>query len=569
MGKHSIFWKIIFYFLILLGLTGMFCTGIYIFGHSVIKNEMTQLITERNSSTAENIYSACQQIRLMEYQFSDRDDYIDWILADKKGDEMQVKAAIQNLQASLAMIWKGNSILEEVTLLSLGMDTALTTGSQRKLSEEDRGLLDVFGADQYSGDLFLYNGKLVIVTECMFKEYVICAELNVESLKREFFATKSGEDSESFLYNVKAEKAAQAVSDEILALVVDGGYEEALEKPVTRNNYLYQVTSIPRSDYIYVTTYPTASVYGKLKGFRYFFVSLLLLMVAGCIFFIRQLSMLLRKPLYVLMDGLEEVRKGNLDTEISIEREDEFQKIYQSFNRMTAQLKQLIEKTYHQEILLQKSELKQLQAQIAPHFLYNSFIVLSNRIHAEDYEFASEFSRELGQYFMFLTRNGKEYLPLKDELNHAKVYARIQHVRFRNRIELVLDDLDPAWETVLVPRLIIQPVFENVFKYVVEKSREMVTLHMGFSYEEAAIRIIIENSGDISAEDLLAIDKSLGRVDDEIHGMANIHQRLQLIYNGEGGITLERSELGGLKVILALRKEIPEGEDNVSDITRR
>ena len=569
MGKHSIFWKIIFYFLVLLGLTGLFCTGIYAFGHALIKNELTQLVTERNSSTAENIYSVCKQIRLMEYQFSDEDAYIDWILANVKGENRAEQEAIQKLQESLAMIWKSNSILEEVTLVSPRLNWVVTTGSQRKWGEEEEKLLNAFKKNHKSGELFLYNGKLLIMTECMLGEYAIYAQLNPEALKREFFGQKGTEDSESFLYNIEEEKATQTVNDEILDLISNDGYMVAMERPVSRKNFVYQATLIPNSDYIYVTCYPSHSVYGNLNGFRSFFILLLLLMVIGCVFFIRQLSMILQKPLYVLLDGLEKVREGDLNTEISIEREDEFQRIYQSFNRMTAQLKHLIEKTYQQEILLQKAELKQLQAQIAPHFLYNSFIVLSNRIHAEDYEFAAEFSQELGQYFMFLTRNGKEYLKLKDELNHAKVYARIQHVRFRNRIKLVLDDLDASWDDIVVPRLIIQPVFENVFKYVVEKSKELVVLHMGFVYEENAIHIIIENSGDISVEDLLSIDKSLGRVDDEIHGMANIHQRLQLIYNGNGGITLGRSELGGLKVTLTLQKEIPKGEENVSNITGR
>lgn len=567
-GKRSIYKRIIIYFLSLCLLTGILCTGIYREGFSIINNEISQVIEEKNNGSVNNIYNFCQQIRMMLYQFGGTEDVIDLIISQQslkdKVDIRQTKE-IKAIQESLSMVWKGNSMIEDVCLINPTTNLVITTGTFRYIQEEDEALLKYFRETQTSGNLFSYEGDMIIMSEYLLGEYYIYARLTGYALEKGLLGSKGQSPDQCFLYNVREGDSVGNTDDTVLEFLKDEGWRSAQEQPVDKKGYLYDVSEIERSDYVSVTYYADREIYSSMNFYRAFYCLLLGLIVAGACFFSRWLYMILHRPMKVLLEGLEKVRNGDLDTVISVHRDDEFQEIYESFNSMTVRLKQLIEKNYRQEILLKKSELKQLQSQIAPHFLYNSFIVLSNRINAEDYEFAAEFSRELGQYFMFLTRSGREYIPLKEELEHAWSYARIQHVRFRNRLNLQLDELEEDWKETLVPRLIVQPVFENVFKYVVGKSRDFVTIHMGFVYEEDAIRIIIENSGEITDEELSVIAGKLGKVDDEIHGMANIHQRLMLIYNGEGGVELGRSQLGGLKVTLKLKREIPEGELDVQN----
>ena len=565
-SRGSVYQKIILYFLILSIMTALICAGVYHNGHTVIRKEISEVIREKNKGNANNVYNICQQIRMMLYQFGDTDEILDLIILKQKTDssdpsrEAQITKKIQNIQDDLLMIWKGNTMLQEVTLICPSLDQVITTGSTRPISEEDRMLLAYYEDNETSGNLFSYQGDLMILSEYLLGEYYIYTTLTSYALENGFGQSTWQGSGKSFLYDTRSRESIGSTDTGVQELLSDDEWKEAVGFPQSYQGFLYDVSRISRSDLISVTCYESREIYGVTGLYQAFFLILLAVIVLGAMLFSRSLYALLHRPLHVLMDGLEKVRGGDLDTVITIEREDEFRDIYESFNSMTSRLKQLIEKTYRQEILLKKSELKQLQAQISPHFLYNSFIVLSNRIRAEDYEFASEFSRELGQYFMFLTRNGREFLPLKEELEHAWTYARIQHVRFKNRVTLELDELDSSWEKILVPRLIVQPVFENVFKYVVGNTGDLVALHMGFLSAEDSIRIIIENSGEISDEELATIGDKLGKTDDEIHGMANIHQRLQLIYEGNGGVELGRSSLGGLMVTLKLMKEIPKEE---------
>ena len=99
------------------------------------------------------------------------------------------------------------------------------------------------------------------------------------------------------------------------------------------------------------------------------------------------------------------MKEGNLNQHIYRNTEDEFSYVYSGFNDMEDRLKHLIDEVYIQTNLAQRAQLKQLQAQINPHFLYNSFFTLSRRIKRQDYENAEEFAKHLGNYFRYLTRS--------------------------------------------------------------------------------------------------------------------------------------------------------------------
>ena len=116
------------------------------------------------------------------------------------------------------------------------------------------------------------------------------------------------------------------------------------------------------------------------------------------------------------------------------EGQDEFGQLYDGFNRMKERIGKLIDEVYVQTSLAQRAQLKQLQAQINPHFLYNSFFILSRRIKRGDYDNAVEIAEHLGDYFRFLTRNESDYIPLRREVEHAQSYAAVQAARFVDRI---------------------------------------------------------------------------------------------------------------------------------------
>jgi two-component system sensor histidine kinase YesM len=201
--------------------------------------------------------------------------------------------------------------------------------------------------------------------------------------------------------------------------------------------------------------------------------------------------------------------------------------------------------------MIQKAELKQLQSQINPHFLYNSFFILKRRIKTGDNESAMYFAEKMGNYFRFITRSASDEVPLKQEVEHAGIFAEIQGMRFSNRIKVNFDELPQRYENVIVPRLILQPLIENAFVHGLEDLEENGLLDVRFKEEAGLLRIIVEDNGQNMPEDYIEnINKALEtRTDNtEMTGMFNIHRRLRLKFGGESGLKLTRGELGGLKV---------------------
>lgn len=134
---------------------------------------------------------------------------------------------------------------------------------------------------------------------------------------------------------------------------------------------------------------------------------------------------MVHKPLSKLTDAFDEVEHGNFQVQIIQTGNDDFAYLYHAFNNMALKLSRLIERDYNQKLLLQKAEMKQLQAQINPHFLYNSFFMLQRMIRFEPEE-ASMVANALASCFRYITKNSMDHVTLAEEYAHMKNYVYIQ-----------------------------------------------------------------------------------------------------------------------------------------------
>ena len=190
-------------------------------------------------------------------------------------------------------------------------------------------------------------------------------------------------------------------------------------------------------------------------------VAVFLLSVAFCFMIYRNVH----KPLSVLQRAFDDVASGDAHVRISYDRNRDFHVVYERFNQMVEKLHELIARIYRQEIESKRSELKQLQSQINPHFLYNSFFIIYRLAKMEDTETLSQFAHHLGEYYRYVTRNQSDEVTLADEVRHAKDYIHVQNTRFSNRIDVDFQALDARFEGLPVPRLILQPILENCYEH--------------------------------------------------------------------------------------------------------
>lgn len=274
----------------------------------------------------------------------------------------------------------------------------------------------------------------------------------------------------------------------------------------------------------------------------------------------------IHRPIRALVRRFELAEQGQTGMAIVHTRKDEFGYLYLRYNEMLRRLHTLIEENYVQRIRTGEAELKHLQSQITPHFLYNSLFSIKQMAEVENVELIKEFSDYLGQYFRYMTRDSAREVTLGQELDHALVYLAIQRIRFGSRIRAEVDELEAEFQHIQVPRVLLQPMIENVFEHGLREKKSGGLLRMRYERQDEFLAIRIEDNGEtLSDSKLEQLQQCLSKQSNEqgeTTGLLNVNQRLQIRFGPSCGLRVERSELGGLgvSVILPRKGHIEDAE---------
>lgn len=281
-----------------------------------------------------------------------------------------------------------------------------------------------------------------------------------------------------------------------------------------------------------------------------------ILLVSGLFFLMLfQTNTTVHKPLQKVVQAFEQVQGGDLSIRISHKYQDEFQYIYSAFNKTVERIEELIENVKEQGRLLQNAELMQLQSQINPHFLYNSFYLIRIMAKNESYEQITEFVTSLAKYYRFLNKEVNQNIPLSREVEHMMNYIDIQQMRFGDKITVTLGELPESAVSFQVPKLILQPIVENAYNYGMADILQDGRIAVSYEIREGFLYIAVEdNGGGGSEENLTQMREYVGDYQGRAagHALSNIERRLKLAYGEDSGILLEKSELRGLKVTLKM-----------------
>jgi two-component system sensor histidine kinase YesM len=256
-------------------------------------------------------------------------------------------------------------------------------------------------------------------------------------------------------------------------------------------------------------------------------------------------------PLQHLVDGFARVETGDLTYKLDTRNHDEFQYLFEKFNGMCEKLALSIEQEYKQRILMQRAELKQLQYQINPHFLYNSLFIVYRMARLQDFAGVMKLALHLGGYYRFVTKGAAEEVTLGDELSHVHDYVQIQTIRFSSRIAVDMMTFPRELERVPVPRLILQPLVENAFHHGLARKVSNGMIRIWGGMEDETFRIVVEDNGDsLADQDVLTLQNHFSTDGGEFsdNGLMNIHRRLRIRYGNESGLFPSRSTLGGLRM---------------------
>lgn len=292
-------------------------------------------------------------------------------------------------------------------------------------------------------------------------------------------------------------------------------------------------------------------------GHEFYLLSLLALILLCFITikFTKYLNRAIHKPLQNVVSHIENMNVHNFNQQAKHEGIDEFEYVTQSFNKAKGLLENYIKKSYEQAIDMKQMELSHLQGQIKPHFLYNCFFNISNMCKTYDVEKIEQLTLGLAKYYRYITRTSYEFVKLEEEYEHMKNYIGIQQIRFEDRVQIEMDPLPDNLKNVYVPRLILQPVVENAYKYVFEKIEAGGKLHINVREQAHFILIQVEDNGTfISLEQIEALQIRLKACENPVTGLINIKKRLHYIHE-KNDIVVSQGEMGGLAIILQIYSE--------------
>lgn len=258
------------------------------------------------------------------------------------------------------------------------------------------------------------------------------------------------------------------------------------------------------------------------------------------------------RDIYRIAEAFEQVKKGNLDRYLDIDSSVEFKDIGEAYNLMLDGLKKNIKENKELTRHAAFAQVKQLEAQFNPHFLFNTLdnIRFMNKI---DSETSDKMIVALSTLLRYSISDAEEEIQVEEDMRYTESYLTILKLRFNRRFTYDIDVEEKVMKC-LIPKLMIQSIIENAVKYGYE---EIDTLHVsikGFEKDGNLIFLCKDNGAGIKEDMLKKIRENLQMPVNKTnhHGIYNIHRRIQLMYHGEYGVTLE-SKLGeGTVVTLTL-----------------
>ncbi|MFS0824610.1 sensor histidine kinase [Bacillus sp. 1P02SD] len=290
----------------------------------------------------------------------------------------------------------------------------------------------------------------------------------------------------------------------------------------------------------------------------------LILVVLATLF----VSFKITSPIRILLYNIRQVEEGNMDVNFQPLGEDEIGVLGNRFKQMIEKINHLINKEYKLEIENKTNQLRVLQSQINPHFLYNALqsigtLALKNNV-PQIYSLITQLSKIM-RYGMNME---EDIIPLIKEINYIKAFLLLQKERFGEQFEFIID-VDENAQDVKVPKMILQPIIENYFKHGFDDRTKVGKLTLTCSIEQKELFIAVKDNGTgVSEERLQEIDSyfhsgtSMGEGTNI--GLKNVYARLKLYYHDQATLQLQNNEEGGLLVTMRLPMDV-KGADYESD----
>ncbi len=318
-----------------------------------------------------------------------------------------------------------------------------------------------------------------------------------------------------------------------------------------KNSIFVAYTTLSDPNWRIVTYIPLNQLYsdvGELRN-RIIMLCMVSILILSAVSIIMSFDMI--KPINQLVKAMKGMNIDNIsDSYIEIERRDELGFLHKTFNNMTKEIDHLVTWIYREQITRKEAEIKALQSQINPHFLFNTLESINWMAQLNNVPEISETVSDLSTLMEASIGRDDRLITIEEEFIYIDKYIALLKRRFEDRLTLI-KEVDPKVLYLKIPRLLIQPLIENAVYHGVESSRGKGIISLTARIKEELMVIeVIDNGNGISADDLIKLNKGLEMDNDTYFkslsskknksiGIDNVNRRIKLFYGEKYGIKIE------------------------------
>ena len=395
--------------------------------------------------------------------------------------------------------------------------------------------------------------------------YVLIKDLRKKfrNLKKITTDTESKLWMDSLLRNI--DTLEDRVDDLVENIHVGGTYDSNIKE---LDDNIYILTELIQDDIQYYIYYQTESMEKvtdtlntQIRTFIIICACLIAVLTIGLAMAVMQITTGMLRPIQVLAQAAGRISEGDLDARADVDSRDEIAVLADRFNDMAGNIQTLVVKVREDEQKMRKADLRLLQEQINPHFLYNTLDNIVWLIEGNEPDEAVEMVVTLSEFFRLVLSKGKEFITIRQEEQHISSYLQIQGKRYHDILDYHIY-IDPEIYEYQIPKLTLQPLVENALYHGIKYKRSRGMIEITGTKEGENLYLTVADDGvGMDEDELKKLEKEISRPCKETEsgfGLANVNERIRMYFGSEYGMKIWSEKGSGTRITI----EIPAITDN-------
>ena len=348
----------------------------------------------------------------------------------------------------------------------------------------------------------------------------------------------------NIVYHPQQQQLYNELQTENISLIMDTD-EDTVLTGTGNDGKLYSISRSEKTGWTVVDCTNVKELLSKSRQAQSVYVLTAIILVIVALLFSRFMARSITLPIQKLRDSMKKVQEGDFSvSDVVVDSKNEIGSLTKSFDVMTHRIHELMEQNVHEQEEKRKSELKALQSQINPHFLYNTLDSIIWMAEGKKNEEVVLMTASLARLLRQSISNEDEVVPIANEVEYARGYLTIQKMRYKDKLEFQIA-VDSSILYIPLIKLVLQPIIENAIYHGLKyKESKGLLIVKGFMKDGNAVLQVIDDGVGMDEETLAHIyDKHKVNYHSNGVGVYNVQKRLKLYYGEDYGITYT-SELG-------------------------